>query len=360
MQLCVYKALTETGKRFTVCRKTGPAMKATIMQDFLEILKEWKLYDEDSHSIGPGIYHLNGNEIAFISLDQSSKLKGRKHNYVFINEATEASYEDFTQLNLRLSYPSKDGKRNQIFCDYNPSVQFHWLYDKVIPRSDSTFIKSTYLDNPFIDLETIRVIEALKDTDDSYYSVYALGEKAVSLENVYPHWGVCESFPEESKLKTVSYGLDFGFNHPTSLVRVGISDEQIVWDQILYESALTTPELIKRLQDLLPNKKVSIFGDPARPEIIESIRLAGFNIKPAANSVLEGIMSVRAKRLFITARSYEGIREAKAYKWKTTKSGEMLEEPVKSNDDFMDAGRYGTYSMVKGTGTVKISIRTKR
>ena len=359
-QLMIHKALTERGKLFTICRKTGPALRATVQKDFFDILKEYGLYKDKDYSRGEWIYRINGNEIAFISLDQSSKLRGRKNNYVWINEATEATYEDFTQLNIRLNNPSLDGKRNQFFCDYNPSEEFHWLYDKVIPRPDATFLKSTYRDNPFIDDETIRVIEALKGEDNSYYSIYALGEKAVSLENVYPHWEIVDEFPDAKLLDEVTYGIDFGFNNPCSLVKVGISDEAFYWEELLYESALTTPDIIKRLEVLLPNKRVSIFGDPARPEVIEDIRRAGYNIRGASNSVLEGIKAVKTKKLRITAKSVNGIREAKGYKWKTDSSGNRLEEPSKAHDHFMDAGRYGTYSAVKSTGKTVISIRTRK
>ena len=37
----------------------------------------------------------------------------------------------------------------KIFIDFNPSEEYHWLYDTVIPRDDCDFFKSTYLDNPF-------------------------------------------------------------------------------------------------------------------------------------------------------------------------------------------------------------------
>lgn len=364
-QLFILKGLQETEKLFTITRKTGPALRATVMKDFFELLQRYELYSDANHFRGDQIYKLNGNEFAYISLDQASKLKGRKHNYVWMNEATESEYEDFTQLNLRLSNPTTDGNPNQIFLDYNPSEQFHWIYDKILPRPDATYIHSTYRDNSFLDAETVRVIEALQDTDPNYWQVYGLGLRGKSLASIYTFEIISDELYNskefQAKIKLRSYGLDFGFNHPTALIETSAMDEAFVLHQRLYERALTTPDLIKKMKSLELVRSRNVWADGARPEIIEDLRRAGFNVKAAQKEVVEGIRTMKSRKLLITESSAETINEAKGYKWKTNAAGEVLDEPIGINDDAMDAGRYGIYSEIKGKGSTPIiTIKTRR
>ena len=47
-QLFIVRCLQETGKVFTICRKTLPALKGTAYRDVLQILKELELYKEEN------------------------------------------------------------------------------------------------------------------------------------------------------------------------------------------------------------------------------------------------------------------------------------------------------------------------
>lgn len=363
-QLFILKALTERNKIFTICRKTGPALKSTVQKDFLDLLKLYGYYREKDYEIGNGRYYLNSNEINFISVDQATKLKGRKHNYVWINEANEVSEEIFNQLFMRLRNPSLDGKPNQLFLDYNPSDEYHWIYEKVLPRPDCTYIHSTYLDNPFLDAETVRTIESYRLIDPNYWLTYGLGEKAKSHVSIYLNWEIIDAdeylnqvTPSEirKQVKDFAYGLDFGFNHPTALTECAYADDFNIWHQKIYGRHLNTPDLIIKMQSAGLDLNKYIFADPSRPEAIDLIRRAGYNVRSAENSVVDGIESIQSKKLYITSTSTDLIKEIKAYKWKVRDDGTILNhEPVKINDDGMDSGRYGTYSQIKATGSAPV------
>ena len=130
------------GKTITICRKTFPALRASVLRDFIDILRSLNAYREEHHNKSSSEYHLNGNLIEFISLDQPQKIRGRKRDLLYINEANELYWEDWQQLIFRTT--------GKVILDYNPSDTFHWIYDKVIPREDSDFYQTTYLDNPFL------------------------------------------------------------------------------------------------------------------------------------------------------------------------------------------------------------------
>ena len=123
LQVLIVEALQETGKVITICRKTFSSLKGTAMRDFFEILKNADLYSEKNHNKSDSLYELNGNLFEFVGLDQPQKKRGAKRDKLFINEANDLTYEDWTQLRLRT--------KGVIYIDYNPSDEFHWIYEKV-------------------------------------------------------------------------------------------------------------------------------------------------------------------------------------------------------------------------------------
>ena len=92
-------SLRNKNKIISICRKTFPALRTSAMRDFFEILKTHELYKEEDHNKTSSEYKINGNLIEFISLDSPQKVRGRKRDLLFINEANELFWEDWNQLN---------------------------------------------------------------------------------------------------------------------------------------------------------------------------------------------------------------------------------------------------------------------
>ena len=158
----IFKYCTDNvGKTVTICRKTFPALRGTVMRDFFDILKGHDIYREEFHSKSTHEYHLNGNLVEFISLDQPQKIRGRKRDFLFGNEANELTFEDWQQLIFRTT--------ERIVIDFNPSDEFHWIYDRVLTREDAEFYQTSYLDNPFLSDTIIKEIERLKYIDENYW-----------------------------------------------------------------------------------------------------------------------------------------------------------------------------------------------
>ena len=330
-QLFIVRALQETGKVYSVIRKTLPALKGTAYRDFINILKDLNLYSETYHNKSDLSYELNGNLIEFIGVDNPTKLRGRKRNYAWLNETTEFSYEDFQQIIFRTT--------EQIYLDYNPSDPYSWIYDKVITRDDCTFIKSTYMANPFIDKETIAEIERLREIDPDYWNVYGLGEIGSIQTMIFRQFNLVD----EMQGRLVGYGLDFGFtNSPTALVEVRMRDDELYLNELLYEKRLTNIDLAKKLRELGIDRQSEIVADSAEPKSIEEVYRQGFNIKPAKKGagVHLGIDIMRRYKINITKASVNAIKEFRSYKWATDKNGDVLNTPVKINDHLVDAARY--------------------
>ena len=328
-QLMIIYCLQNNNKVVSVIRKTFPALRATVLRDFIEILKDIGLYKQEMHNKSEHIYTFaNGSMVEFFSVDDEQKIRGRKRDIAWCNEANELYFDDFTQLNMRTE--------DKLIFDYNPSDSASWLYE--LPADESIKIKSTYRDNPFLPESIKAQIEDLKRTDEALYQIYALGEKAISKSNIYSQWTFIAHRP--SKFVKYVYGLDFGYNHPTALMRVYYCDNDIYIEPVIYESYLTTTMLIERLATLNIEQTVSILADHSRPEIIQEMNIAGYDVLNANKVVKKGIDNLKTFGVF--CQDHKALkREYENYKWK--KIGDFItDEPVKLFDDAMDAIRYAT------------------
>jgi phage terminase large subunit len=328
-QLVIIYCLQNNNKVVSIIRKTFPALRATVLRDFIEILKELNIYSVEDHNKSEHIYTFpNGSIVEFFSVDDEQKIRGRKRDIAWCNEANELYFDDFTQLNMRTE--------SKLIFDYNPSESTSWLYE--LPQEESVLIKSTYKDNPFLPQSIRAQIEDLKRTDEALYQIYALGEKAISKSNIYSNWSFIPHRP--ARFVNYVYGLDFGYNHPTALMRVYWCDNDIYIEPVIYESYLTTPMLIDKMQSFNIEKTVTIVADYARPEIIAELNNAGYDVQNANKAVKKGIDNI--KTFGVLCQDDKAIRkEYENYKWK--KVGDMItDEPVKMWDDAMDAIRYAT------------------
>lgn len=325
----------------SIMRKRMPSLKGTAMRDFFEILQQYGWYSERDHNKTENEYQIGNVLIEFLSLDDPQKIRGRKRNIAWLNEANELTREDFIQITLRTT--------KKVILDYNPSDEYHWIYDHVEPRSDTMFVKSTYRDNPFLSDEIIKEIEWLKEVDDNAWRVYGEGDRGSSGAAIYPRFQVIDKWPEEGESV---YGLDFGHNVPSSLVEVKVIEDEeggrnLYARQLMYEKKLTTQDIISRLEQFIGKNWEPIYGDSSSPDRIEAIFRAGFNVKGADKrnySVKDGIDFVKQHRIHIHCESEDLIREMRGYKWKQDAQERILDEPVKFRDHAMDALRYAAYT----------------
>ena len=348
LYIIFYYCLNNSNKTITICRKTYPALRATVLRDFINILREHNLYSEDNHNKSSSEYNLFGNLIEFISLDQPVKVRGRKRHLLFINEANELFWEDWQQLLFRTS--------DKIILDYNPSEEYHWIYDKIIPREDANFLKTTYKDNPFLEQSLIDEIERLKYTDEQYWQIYGLGEKGISKATIF-NYVECNQVPFEAEV--VSFGMDFGFtNDPTALVKVSKLDNNLYIEELLYRTMMTTGDIHNFLKGKV--NREPIYADSSEPRIIEELRRMGWSIRASLkgkDSVNAGIDLLKRFKIHIHKDSTNAIQEFRNYKWLEDKTGKLTNKPEDKNNHIADAVRYATYSILSKPNFGKYAIR---
>ena len=343
-------------KTIDIIRRTYPALRISVMKDFFDIIKKMGLYTKDNHNKSEGTYYLGTNLIRFYSSDDEQKVRGPRRHIVFFNEVLEFKKMDVMQILMRT--------HEQVFMDYNPSEEFHWLYEDILTRDDVFFYKSTYKDNLFLTDKTINEIKRLEKVDKNLWRIYGLGERGVTQATIFSNWDYLNDYSKSEGEEL--FGLDFGYNDPTALIRVKYHEKEISCDELIYCSELTSEQIILRMDRLVEQKKLTkdstIFADSARPEIIEEIKRAGYNVhsvKKGKDSVLRGINFLKKHPIKITKESINLVKEVRTYKWKLDKEDHLLDVPIDLNNHLIDALRYAVSEKsrnkkVAGFGSARI------
>lgn len=344
-QRLLMRTLGEPGHKTLVVRKVAKTNRHSTFALIVGIISSWKvtalfkINKSDMEILCEG----NGNQIIFTGLDDVEKLKSIAGiTDIWVEEASEITQEDFQQLDLRLR--GKTPWPLQITMTFNPISALSWLksffFD--IPKENCIVHKSTYKDNRFLDDEYKKVIEDLKNQDHTYYQIYGLGEWGV-LGNLVFHNYVFEDIPyKEQDFDAVYQGLDFGFNHPSALVRVGFKDEELYVFDELYEKGLTNAELIQEVGRMIDKRK-QITADSAEPARIKEFRQAGYNVVPSVKgtgSVKDGIDWLKRHKIHISKKCPNLLAEMQQYSYKKDKNDNVLDEPIEFKDDAIAALRY--------------------
>lgn len=325
-------------KSITIVSPSLPHLKRGARREFIKSLQIAGVYNDADFNKTDNIYnYANGAYVEFFGVEDSGKVHGPSRDILYVNEANLVSYDTYKQLAIRTN--------ELIIIDYNPADEFSWVYTEA-DKPGNKIIHSTYKNNlGNLTPEIIEEIESLQYADENLWNVYGLGLRGKSSETIYTHWKICDKLPGKGESFA---GLDFGYNVPTALIDIEYYESAIYWDELIYETKMTTGDLIERLKLIGFDKRKEIYCDAAEPKTIEELRRAGYNAKPADKDVTEGIRKVKSLPLYITSKSTSTIKEIKSYKFKVKEDANgskiVLDEPVKFNDHAMDAGRYGTFT----------------
>lgn len=346
-QLFTKKIFDESNKNFLVSRKTLPSLRITAYKLFIDLLKQYGVYDCFDHNKTFRELRYKENYILFTSIDDSTKIQSTEFNYIWMEEAEEFTYEDFITLKTRLSGKKKDSEVNQIFLTYNPKKQFSYINRQVKKDRDTHYIHSNYKDNPFLDEDYKKLLEDLREQNIEYYKIFALGEYANLDSVIFHHIKLIDRIIYPATYDFTIYGLDFGWNNPTALLEINVKDQKIYLIEKIYRSRLLDDDLIAMMKEHNIRSNDEIYCDCAEPDKIEKLRLAGYNVFEADKDVKLGIGYVKQQEIFTCHENINLNKEREEYVYKKRKDGIVLDEPVKINDHLMDALRYGLYTKSK-------------
>lgn len=280
-------------------------------------------------------------------INDLGRIRGMTSWGAYINEATVANEQVFDEIKSRCS---ASGAR--LIMDTNPDRPGHWLKQDYIDKADQKTVAQFHwrlTDNTFL---TRRYIDKIKASTPSgmFFDRDINGEWVAAEGAVYTdfdrnvHYVDIEDVPD-----IVRYwaGMDFGWEHPGALILLGEGDDGNVYLLKEWSSQhRSIDEWIRIIQcDIEPEiGRIRVYCDSARPDLINDMECAGIDAWNAHKDVVAGIGTVasmfKQRRLFVVRQNVDRFDdEIDAYVWKPG-----ADEPVKQNDDVMDAIRYAVYS----------------
>lgn len=310
-------------------------LKRGAIRDFLSIMQEHGYFKDDSWNKTDFIYTFEtGSKIEFFSLDMPHKVRGPRRDRLFINEANNIPKETYDQLEVRT--------KDEIWLDWNPTNEY-WFYTDLKDQPDVDFLILTYKDNEGLSQSIVNSIESRKG-NKNWWAVYVLGQLGEVEGKIYKDWAIVDEIPHEARLER--YGLDFGYAvDPAALVAIYYYNGGYILDEVLYQKGMSN----KRLADTILNLPLAlVIADSAEPKSIDELKEYGISILPAKKgqgSVNQGIQYVQDKKMSMTKRSLNLIKEYRNYLWKTDRDGNILTVPEDSFNHSMDAIRYGMDSL---------------
>ena len=343
----IIKSLEWSNLHVLITRKTNPSLKMSALMLVRNYLDEMNIPSE--YRVADQMIILPNHSVLFFrGMDDPEKIKSSEFNLIWMEEATEFSLEDYMQLKLRLRR-ERVGFKNKIILTFNPVPS--WLKDYFFDfkrEEDVAICKVTYKDNPFLNEEYKRVLEELANQSKEHYAIYALGEWAQLDTLVYNNYEIIELTQLPTEFDAVLYGVDFGYNNPTAVLRIGLRDDNVYVLDELYRTHLTNNELIDLLKTFVRERDAVLYCDN-EPQRIEELRRAGFNAEPADKNVKMGIDFLKRRRIYILKHCVNTIKEIRTYSYKRDLKGNVTDEPLKFNDHTVDALRYAVYTYFKRT-----------
>lgn len=334
-------------RRVLIVRKVARTLRDSVFQLMLNTLSQFKIIDKCSiNKTNFTIGLPNGSQFLFYGLDDVEKMKSITGiTDIWIEEATETFFEDFNQLDLRLR---ANAANLQIILSFNPVSKVNWCYKHWFENGtplNTKIIKTTYKDNRFLPQDYINALEAMKDTNPTYYNIYALGEFCSLDKLVYNNWTI--GTVEDTNNLELLLGLDFGYVNDATAFVVAYLDETnktIYIEQEVYQTGLLNNQIADTIKYMGFAKSV-IIADSAEQKSIEEIKQQGIpRIKAATKgqgSVMQGIQKLQQYKLIVNPNCANMITELQNYSFKKDKAtNEYINEPIDAFNHLCDALRY--------------------
>jgi PBSX family phage terminase large subunit len=352
---------------------TLPQLEQTAKKDLMAMLHPSLIAN---YSIQKNYIDLiNGHRILFRPLDSEGKARSLNLCYIWVEEASEVSFDYIVQLQTRLRNHAT--KHHQMILSTNPDLghvrtEFLLKADKIY-GSDRNYFVPNEDKNPNI---SVHIASTRLNTylPPDYYSTTAHGKEMWWIERYlnasfdYAAGAVYQTFADHivKPFKIPNHweqlgGADWGIRDPTVLLLGAIDPDTgitYIYDEY-YQPNLPVPEHAKRMKEKIekiPYGKLRfLVGDPAgKRQNINDMRSIfdhyaeyGLWFKDGNNRIDAGIAKVQAYfslgRLKIFSSCSNTIREGLNYKYKPEELDPKKNpdnKPIDKDNHSMDSLRY--------------------
>lgn len=286
------------------------------------------------------------NDIRALERLKSVTVPKGKITWVWIEEATELTQNAFEIIDDRLRGELPEGQYFQITLTFNPVNAQHWIKRTLwdYPEDGTIFkLRTTYLDNRWIDDAYKARMRRRKEVDPEGYQVYGLGQWGETGGLVFTNYLVQPC--ADLAFDFYSVGCDFGFNHATVALLIGWRDGDPYLLSESYATGKTTAEFVRQCEDMGIPRRYIWYCDSAEPDRIKELRQHGYRAQPVEKepgSVHNQITWLKERVIYIDPACTHTIKEIQQYRYIRDKlTGEFTDEPIPVEDDCIAALRYG-------------------
>jgi phage terminase large subunit len=351
--------------------------------ELLQITDNFNFANNDYKSKhGKGLISLTGQKTS--SGEQTAKLKSIEDYSIFVTEEGEelTSYEEWEKI--KRSIRANDVQSLSMII-FNPPTKDHWLYTQFyqgVPDGfngiigNVMYIHTTYQDNGkenmaphnWNEYERLRLVyeywlENPNTTDKKIikeaknYKNTVLGAFRDIAEGVIFDYEIGTFNPDG--LPT-TFGMDFGFVDPITLVEVAIDNKRNIAyvKQHLYKSGILAEDAYDLIKDKVGLKL--ILADAQKIDDITRLQNLGLNIEKCfkggglnGSSILPGIKAMKNFDIVVDPNSTELIHELNNYCWLERKS----ETPIDKYNHALDALRYAVSYQLSNPNKGKYGLR---
>lgn len=300
-------------------------------------------------------YKPTGQKILFRGLDNPMSITSITVETGFLcwawwEECFQVSNEqDFNMVDMSIRGELPQGYYKQHMISFNPWSEKHWLKKRFfdVVDDDIQAITTTYQCNEFLGEDDLKIFEKMKTNNPRRYAIEGLGEWGIAEGLIFTNWREedfnIEDIRKQYKVKD-TYGMDFGFNDPTTLICNSVDEENktiYIYDEH-YQSGMTNTDIASMLK-YKEVHKYEIIGDSAEPKTIEELRRMGIRrikgAKKGKDSILNGIKKIQEYTLIVHPSCINTIIELSNYVW-DSKGGKTLDKPIDDYCHILDALRY--------------------
>jgi len=357
-QETIINMLQNKDYNYLVVRKTAKSIRNSVFESVVTLIKDMNFIEMFRiNKTEMSITCINGSKLITAGLDDVEKLKSIANiNRIWVEEASEIFELDFEQLDLRLRGTSKLGY--QITFTFNPISDTHWIKKRFfdIGMEDSFILKTTYLDNRFLDESYKTLLINLKHTNYNYYRIYALAEWGTTGTTIYTNWEKQDLTDIIPTFDKIYCALDFGFStDPTAFIGVHYDKTRkiiYIFDEFggqeMFIDAIVE-EINKR--DYIK----TITCDSSEPRSIAELRRYGVSAvgaKKGKGSIEHGIKFIQSNKIIVDSSCVNVIGELSSYTYKKSKDGQTIPMPEDTNNHWLDALRYSLETEMVGMNKI--------
>lgn len=407
--------LQQPGSRIMIARQTIPSLKLTTEREFVGLLssipshldgiQKQTLYDLCKTSKSGGhiqqLWLPNGSEFIFTSLDDWMKHQSLNLAGLYIDEASDVTYDAYTGLGMRLRQQDLTPEAQQlgfrtpitrrvsaICC--NPNGH-NWVWEHFVRateqdpslRATRRYFRSTSFDNPTLyneDGSPGQYLNRLLGMPDLWVRRFVLCEFDAFAGQIYPfssEYHVHQDFDPPPDWERAC-GLDWGLRNPTAIVWWARDPKDGKWYQYRewqsYDSTdsgareahqtMTVHQVISTMKRLEGNEVIRWrVIDPSTANrqadsgksVLHYMREAGLYFVPGVQNYETRINSlgqmIHRNEISFAASNHMTQIAVQQYRWEDMAPGKDKdgpERPQKKNDHLVNAAEYlATHFMVQ-------------